>query len=492
MKFDVEEQPHREMCGFLQRLVERLGAGSEQAKGMLLVPRGSFKSSLASIGLPIWLLVRDPNLRILISSHTHDIAKDYLQEIQAYLQYHQAVRDFVGDWVTGAPEWSEESILIPQRTKPIKEPSIDTAGVNRPKVGGHYDVIICDDLHSEKNITSDATIRSVHRYVQTLYPILEPGGVLLIIGTRWHNNDVYGHILRQDEAREKKFGKREWVTLIRSAYLPDGSLYFPSRLTEEFLRQKRDELEEKYYAVWYENSPIEESARIFPRRWWRFFDGEVDPYPFPVLTTEEASFPVALTMAVDPAYSTSAEADYTGITVVAVDGEKTWYVLEATRLKAGPATVLDTLVYYIRRYGLRRVAIEATSAQVLYRAALVDRLREEGLGGVAVIPYTESRRRTKAERINALQPLMRAGKIVLRRGLSDLYQELEDWPETRHDDLLDSLAQHMAIVAPPQEVWKKWVEEDDKEDDLTPASRKAYTLPTAGMSTAHIDAGRGR
>jgi predicted phage terminase large subunit-like protein len=492
MHLDVEEKPHREMCDFLQELVEQQGTTSTQHKGLLLVPRGSFKSTVGTVAISIWLLARNPNARILISSHTWDAAKEWLQEIQTYLQVNEDLREFVGDWKTGSPEWSEHSIIIAKRTKALKESSIDTAGVNKAKTGGHYDFIINDDLHSEKNITTDRTRKSVRRYVQTEYPILEPGGIMLVIGTRWHGADVYGAMLQRDAERVRKGGAKEWRTLIKSCYEDDGSLYFPSRINEEFLAQKREELEPKMFAVWYLNQPMEEGSLIFPKAWWKFFDGDIDAYPFPILQVESEevkAFPVNVTLAIDPAYSTSSRADYTGITVVATDNpdpkkgkpKAHWWVLEAHRVKAGPVDVLDAVIYFIRKYNIRRLAIETVANQTLYKAALIDHLRKSGLPNVGVYEYKEGNRRTKSDRIGSLQPKLRNGEIHFRRGLVDLFRELEDWPESEHDDLLDSLAQHIAIAAPPGNAWEEILRQEEEDEDDGSTSPK-YTLPSAGLS----------
>lgn len=101
--------------------------------------------------------------------------------------------------------WSEGEITIAQRAKKIKEASITAGGVETTKVGQHYDIIICDDLNSNKNSLTPEAREKVIRHYQMQTSILEPDGIMVIIGTRYAQNDVIGFIIENeltDEQRE--------------------------------------------------------------------------------------------------------------------------------------------------------------------------------------------------------------------------------------------------------------------------------------------------
>jgi hypothetical protein len=481
---DVDEQPHREMCNFLQALVETYKTDTEQHKGLLLVPRGSLKTSIGTIALSLFILARNPNARILLSSHTHENAKDYLQKIKGEIETNTAFRSLVGaDWKIGSREWSESAIIISGRTQILQNASIDTAGVNKAKTGGHFDFIINDDLHSEDNVDTEGLRNRVDRYVQTMYPILEPGGVLLIIGTHWHNDDVYQRILSRQEAFliKNPNAKKEWITVIRSCYNDDGSLYFPRKLTAEFLRQAQASMTDKLFSVWYLNKPMAPGTQYFPKAWWNFFDGRIDVIPFHTLVTETKSFPVRITLALDPAYAVTRRADYTGITVVATDNELNWWILEAERIKAGPSYVVDMVVYFIQEYGIRLVSVDTMANQELYKHLLYDAKRARNLE-FGIHEYKGGGNEKKEKRIERLQPMFKQRKVYLRRGLTDLFHQLEDWPETDHEDLLDSLAQHIEISSKPGDVWRELEELDMKDIEEHDIGNKApqWLDPSAG------------
>lgn len=469
------------MCEFIEGVVSQLGTG-EQKQYLLLVPRGTFKTTLGSVALPLWLLTKDPNLRILITSHTHEYSKQILDEIKFHCETNQVFRELFGNWKEAATQWSDDAITLGSRTIPHHEPTIDTAGVDRSKTGGHYNLIIGDDLHSERNIDTDGLRKKVRRHIQTLRPILEPTGALLLIGTRWHPDDAYGNIIRREEDRREKLKDKyvpTWQFLVRSAYLPDGTLYFPTRITEEFLQQMKDTLESKFYAVWYENQPLEEGSLIFPKSWWKYWDGEFYATPTPMVRFTNGEIqPVFVTAALDPAISSSRKSDYNGLTVVGTTPDDRWILLEARRVRGGPAMLLPELAYVIRKYHPTILSIETIGFQEMLKLWVLERLTAMNLK-VGIHEYKESTHRSKGARIEALQPRFKQGKILLRRGLRGLYEELGEYPESTHDDLLDSLAQHAAVSRPAR---YKDIEEEVY-DPYSPLNRKKEQSHDRGDGT---------
>ena len=275
---DMEPQPHAELCSWLNDLIAPLVTydldarlSMEQTKGLDLLPRGTFKTSVCTVGLALKVLEQNPNARILIDTHTWDFSCQILSEIKHHMENNDGFIKLFGDWRAGANRWAEDAVTIGRRTTALKEPSIDTSGVDKSKNGGHYDLIIGDDLHQERNSANEEGRKKVRDHIQNLYPILEPGGVLLLNGTRWHNADAYGWILQKNREAEKNGKKPPYRTLLRGAFQPDGTLYFPTRLTDEFLAQQRIELDDKKFAVWYLNKPIEESSKYFPESLIKFF-----------------------------------------------------------------------------------------------------------------------------------------------------------------------------------------------------------------------------
>lgn len=158
----------------------------------VVMPRGTFKSSVCSVANPIWKLIKDPNRRILLDSEIYTNSKNFLREIKAHMKrplLASVFGDFEGD------VWNEGEITIAQRTKILKEASITCSGIGAIKVGQHYDDIIGDDYNSGNNSATTEGRQKVIEHVKMNMAILEPGGSYTLVGTRYAVDDAIGWAL---------------------------------------------------------------------------------------------------------------------------------------------------------------------------------------------------------------------------------------------------------------------------------------------------------
>jgi len=167
---------------------------SSVTRKLICVPRGSLKSSLGCVAFPIWLLINNPNLRILIDSELFTNSTTFLREIRAHLES-PLLNPIFGEFKTKT--WNETEIIIRQRTKAYKEASITVGGVGTTKVGQHFDYIIGDDYNSPSNSNTPEKSQKVINHYKYNLSILEPEGTYVIIGTRYSENDLIGYILRE-------------------------------------------------------------------------------------------------------------------------------------------------------------------------------------------------------------------------------------------------------------------------------------------------------
>lgn len=178
---------HGRMCKMLQ--------DPSKPYKLLCVPRGTFKSSIASVAYPIWRILNNPNIRIMVDSELYTNATNYLREIRGHFESNERLRHLFGDYV--GTVWNESEIIVSKRTNIKKEPTIVASGIGAGKTGQHYDLIIGDDLSSTKNITPESAEKVVTHY--RLYTsLLDPGGEKIIIGTRYSEIDIIGHIIQND------------------------------------------------------------------------------------------------------------------------------------------------------------------------------------------------------------------------------------------------------------------------------------------------------
>lgn len=159
---------------------------------LIVTPRGCFKSTIASIAYPIWLLINNPDLRILIDSELYTNSVTYLRSIKGLIQSDKFMAVF-GDWL--GPVWNEGEIIIKSRRRAVKEGSVVCGGVGKTIIGMHFDVIIMDDMNSPANSGTPENCQKIIDHYRYSQSILEPDGTMCIIGTRYNALDLIGVVL---------------------------------------------------------------------------------------------------------------------------------------------------------------------------------------------------------------------------------------------------------------------------------------------------------
>lgn len=128
---DMVPHVHGPICNALQEMTTRK---------LICVPRGTFKSTNSTIGYPIWLLEKNPNLRILLDSEIYSNSKNFLREIKGHYEHNRDFRELFGDRV--GPLWNEDEIILSTRKIHKKEPSIVCSGIGAGKTSQHYDCLV--------------------------------------------------------------------------------------------------------------------------------------------------------------------------------------------------------------------------------------------------------------------------------------------------------------------------------------------------------------
>lgn len=190
---DINERSHGEICRILE---------SSTKRKLVVCPRGAFKSTLGVIAYSVWILLANPNARILIDSEVFTNSRNFLREIKAHLERFGVISIF-GNFKT-KDDWTQSSLTIAQRTIAHKESSITCGGVGTIKTGQHYDYIIADDLNSHQNSNTPEGQEKVITHYRYYTSLLEPDGTIAIIGTRYAANDVIGHIIAHEIESDKE------------------------------------------------------------------------------------------------------------------------------------------------------------------------------------------------------------------------------------------------------------------------------------------------
>lgn len=181
---DINHRTHDEMIDVLE--------DQSCTRKLVVMPRGTFKSSIGVVGYAIWRLMRNPNLRIIIDSELYSNSKNFVREIKTHLS-NPMITALFGP--AQGPVWGEGEIVVGWRDVNRKEGSVRAAGIEVTLVGQHADLIICDDLNSDNNSRTPEACQKVVDHYRMLTSILDPGGEIVVIGTRYSSADVIGHVL---------------------------------------------------------------------------------------------------------------------------------------------------------------------------------------------------------------------------------------------------------------------------------------------------------
>lgn len=466
---------------------------------LILLPRGTYKTTVASNAFPMWLLHKQPNARILIDSETYNLSKSILSQIKQQYEYGPYSKMFDPIDQRKTERWAEDSIILPSRTVPNKEGSINAAGLDGVKAGMHYDIIICDDLHSQHNTKNQRQIDEVIEHYKLLLPILEPHGTLIVIGTRWTAEDAYTEIEKNCDyklfipavstvpmniASQKvtiSGGKSVLVyepSLI-SSKIDDGqvitvkndinntsnindinntsnaSVYynFPHTLSSDTL-QKLETIKGEYnYSAQYLLRPIASKEKRFRDEWIKYYEINPtlkDPTPM-ALYKEDKTHPPNLDFNqfykigfVDPAFTTTEYSDPSGIVIVATDSDRNIYVKHAEAIKLEPYDLIKHLFLLGEKHSVREWYIEEVAAQKVLRF-FMEYLAGKENKKITISPV-KSGGRKKEIRIMSLQPYFEHGKIFVHESQGDLVKQLKSFPILKHDDVLDALAYVPEVV----------------------------------------------
>lgn len=184
---EITQRTHGEMIRVLE---------GPQKRKLIVMPRGTFKTSIAVVAYPIWRLINDPNLRIMVDSELYGNAKRSVREISQHLQSPKLTEMF--GVFRDDRLWNESELLIKQRTVIKKEASIMASGIGAEKTGVHADLILADDLCSPSNMNTQENREKVLSHYRYYTSILEPGGTIVVVGTRYHSSDLYASILQNE------------------------------------------------------------------------------------------------------------------------------------------------------------------------------------------------------------------------------------------------------------------------------------------------------
>lgn len=475
----MTDATHKELCDYTTSAlpnppeVDRPDFDPRKNLLLLLMPRGTFKSSVVTIGFTLQMVLNEPNVRILIDSETYSKSKAFLREIIGHLEnndrYRQIFKAIHGmvpfETKHKAKLWTDSELILPCRTRDRKEPTISCAGIDVTKNGMHYDLIIGDDLHSETNVTNKEQIQKVKDHYRLSFSLLDPGQPMIIIGTRWDYNDLYQHII--------DFEGEDFNILKKSAYKDNGDLFFPEVLSEKELDKIRRRQGSYIFSCQYLNEPVSDENAVFKRDYIKRVPWE-----------QVKGRPMNWYLSIDPSYtdprSTGIYSDYVGMVLVGMDYQRDIYVRHITRRKMTYSETINEIfrIYTDPQYKdikQMKILLEVIGTKSLsYELANEQRRR----GTWLPIQEIKSRNDSKEERIRGLAPFYEYGHAFHIKecpNLEELEYELLHFPRGAHDDIIDPLASVLEVASPPNAKGYRVEDRDKPRTTLLYKPRSAIT-----------------
>lgn len=236
-----------------------------KSKVLMVAPRGHGKTT-AVLGFTARAVCEDRNIRVLLVCATEPTAKKRLSLIKDTLTSPAVESDWCSDPELGfgpflprkissreaKTRWGARQIQV-LRTDHHVDPTIEAVGLGSKGItGGHFDLIILDDPESYKSVKNAAMRRELRRWLSaTVLPMLDPGGMIVVIGTRKHSDDLYGHLL-EDETWTRVFDRAIPAGL-------DSFSFKPRHEVDEHGRQNIVgwDIEGEVEVLWPEERPIQ-------------------------------------------------------------------------------------------------------------------------------------------------------------------------------------------------------------------------------------------
>ena len=414
---------HGQHHALMAKKFEEIAEGKIKRLIINMPPRHT-KSEFASYLLPAWYLGKFPSRKIIQCSNTSELAVGFGRKVRNLVDGDTYAKVFpnvslrhdskaAGRWATNA---NGDYFAI---------------GVGGTVTGKGADLLIIDDPHSEQEAALASGNPEVYDKVFEWYESgprqrLQPGGAIVIVMTRWGKRDLTGRVLQSMVERDGD----EWEIISLPAIKKNEKPLWPEFWSYEELVKLRNVLPISKWSAQYQQNPTSEEGAIVKREWWQIW--------------EEKNPPICdfIIQSWDTAFTKNERSDYSACT--------TWGVF---KINEDPNNVnvilLDAHKERLEFPELKKRAMELYQEWqpdafiVEAKASGAPLIYELRSMGIPVQEFTPVRGNDKISRINAVADLFASGKIWCppTRWAEEVMEEMAAFPNSDHDDLVDSTTQ---------------------------------------------------
>ena len=449
---------HEDLARFFQK---------EGTHKLVIYPRAHLKSTVLAL-FAAWLIAKNPAITILNASATATLAEAQLYSIKNILDskiHRRLFPELLGDIKEGEREkWTQTAINVehPHRKKlGIRDNTVYTAGAGKNIVGLHFDYLMLDDIIAPDTVLDPFTVigrDKADRWVSLAASVLNPGGGIIGVGTRYHPQDLYGTLKNMTLSIFDDDGnivdEEHVYQTIEEVVEVDGDFLWPRKMSKDGKSFGFDDMvlhkiktqyidTSQFYAQYYNDPTDPDNKLIDPdnfqyydktqlssigRRWY-LNETELDIYA-----------------GLDIAASMEKRADFTALVIVGVDSKGFRYILDIVRKKTDKISVMSDMVFNaFVKWRFRKLRIETNATQGLIANQIEADLRSRN----AIFTYDKQISRTKKRPriMSILEPLYNSKSIYhYRGGQTELLEDELVSTRSPHDDIADALAMTCEII----------------------------------------------
>ena len=386
---------------------------------IITMPPRHSKSVHVSEQLPAFFLGKNPDKRVMQVSHTADLA----------FTFSRRVRNKILD-----PRWPFPNVTVAGDKSAVKAWDIAgrlggylAVGVGGSPAGHGANLIIIDDPIGSIAIAESETSReSLWEWYQgTIRDRLEPGGSMVVTATRWHEDDLTGHLLR-----EMTTGGEIWHHLHMPALREVNGRtepLWPERWSVEALASIKKAVGTRVWEARFQGHPSPMEGGLLQRKWWRYY----------------RSTPTKLRnhiISADMAFRETKEGSYVVFQAWACLGADR-YLLDQVRFRGDFPTMKAMFEAFCRKWPQAKLKLVENKAN---GPAVVSSLRSTISGIVEINPIGG-----KLARASAISPQVESGNVYLpdpemHPWVYDFIDECASFPHGSHDDQVDAMSQALS------------------------------------------------
>jgi predicted phage terminase large subunit-like protein len=318
--------------------------------------------------------------------------------------------------------------------------------------GERPDFIICDDLTSTKDIYSPEMMARQVDWFWSDVDNLGKNAHIMVVGTYLTEKCIAVVLNNNPPAGNTEKGIRPWKALRYSVINDEGESYWPERFPIEYLIERKETLRKaNKLEHWYSelmNQGVGEGTRKFDLADIQHYS----PKQFDTIKNELKTI-----LIIDPApaegeFSVKLDRDHNTMITLAIDTGGTYWVVDCSRSRERLSTVADNVRALWLKHRPYRLCIEKLGGGVALLQTIEDKDKMDGIHTRPEYIDTKLTYSGKPNRIMALMPLFEKKRIMVPVSapwVSELEEEMLNYPRGKHDDILDALAYAIQLIVKP-------------------------------------------